>query len=77
MSVPLLPTGERSRANGASPAILRDSDGWCDSGLDRDGWHGKVRQLLGVDEILGASPLHNRLSGLRKNKSTSDTYSKK
>jgi len=65
VSVPLLPTGERFRANGASPAISRGSNEWRGGVIDRVGRRGKGGLRLGVDKIPSAGPWLNGLSGLR------------
>ncbi len=67
MSIPFLPAGERFRANGALPAILRGSNEWCDDALDRGGRRAQVRLRLGVDKTLNVGPLLDRLPGLRQN----------
>jgi hypothetical protein len=58
VSVQLLPTRERSRANRASPAIPRAGNEWCGGALDKGGRREHVRLRLGV---LGAGQLLNSL----------------
>jgi hypothetical protein len=66
---PFPPAEEWVWTNGASPAIARCSDEWCDGAVDGRGRRRQVRLRQGVDRTASVAPLFNILPILKQNES--------